>query len=104
MANATFKKGLILLLFIFIYSLDTYSQSKGRLKVFSEDFSIYLTELDGFMQINDDLKLVYKQFKKSASNFSEKEQDNIISISNKMLSKRLRAKPYFSNFLLAINQ
>ena len=103
MANATFKKGLILLLFIFIYSLDTYSQSKGRLKVFSEDFSIYLTELDGFMQINDDLKLAYKQFKKSASNFSEKEQDHIISISNKMLYKRLRAKPYFSNFLLAIN-
>ena len=102
MANATFKKILILFLFIFIYSLDIYSQNKVRLTVFSEDFSSYLAELDGFMQNNEDAKLVYKKFKKVANNLNKKEQDKIISISNKMLSKRLRAKPYFSNFLLTI--
>ena len=102
MANVTFKKGLILILFSLIYSSSTFSQSKVKLRNFSDDFSIYIKELDEFMQINEDVKSVYKQFKNNTDNLLDSEKDNIIRISNKMLSKRLRAKPHFSNFLSAI--
>ena len=49
MANVTFKKGLILILFSLIYSSSTFSQSKVKLKNFSDDFSIYIKELDEFI-------------------------------------------------------
>ena len=49
MANATFKKSLILLVFALVFSSTVFSQKKNQLKEFSNEFSTYLSELDGFM-------------------------------------------------------
>ena len=103
MADATSKKSIILLVFTLCFSLTAFSQKK-KLKQFSNEFAVYLTDLDGFMTStqNDELKSVYKQFLKSSKTFSESEKVSLVQISNKMLSKRLRPNPHFSNFLLAV--
>ncbi len=103
MANVTFGKSLILIIFFLLFSLDTFSQ-KNQLKQFSSEYSTYLSELDDFMTAsgNDDLKSIYKRFAKNSKDFSEAEKINVIQISNKMLSKRLRPNLHFSKFLLAI--
>ena len=102
MANATPKKSIILFLFALFFSLSAFSQKK--LTKFSKEFPTYLLELDGFMTAtnNDELKLVYRRFSKQSKNLSEEEKSNIIQISNKMLSKRLRPNPHFSKFLSAV--
>ena len=101
MANATFKKGLILFVLTLVFSFSTSAQKKGKLKEFSKDFPIYLSELNEFMTASDnsDLKAVYKYFSKNSLEFTEEEQEKIILISNKMLDKRMRANPHFSKFL-----
>ena len=104
MANATFKRSLIIIVFISAFSLTAFSQKNKKLRQFSNEFSVYLSDLDEFMKAsdNDELKSIYKQFTKNFKNLSEDEKSNIIEVSNKMLSKRLRAKPHFSNFLSTI--
>ena len=104
MANATFKKGLILFVLTLVFSFSTFAQKKGKLKEFSEDFPVYLTELSEFMMAsnNSDLKTVFKSFKKNSSELTLTEQKRIILISNKMLRKRMRANPHFSNVLSAL--
>ena len=103
MANATFKKSAITLILFLIFSSSVFSQKK-QLKEFSKEFSVYLTDLDGFMTAtkNDALQSVYRNFSKNSKGLSEIEKRNIIQISNKMLSKRLRPKPHFFNFLSAV--
>jgi hypothetical protein len=103
MANATLKKSLILILFALFLSLTSFSQKK-KLTEFSNDFSTYLNELNSFMNSSDNnqSKSVFKQFSKTSEALSVKEKLNIIQISNKMLSKRLRSNPHFSNFFLAV--
>ncbi len=104
MANATSKKSLILFVFILVFSFSSFSQKRERLKEFSNEFPIFLSELGDFMTSNDNaqLKSIYKRFSKDSEILSEKEKFNIIQISNKMLSKRLRPKPHFSKFLSTI--
>ena len=104
MANATFKKGLILFVLTLVFSFSTSAQKKGKLKEFSKDFPIYLSELNEFMTASDnsDLKAVYKYFSKNSLEFTEEEQEKIILISNKMLDKRMRANPHFSKVLSAL--
>ena len=104
MANATFKKGLILFVLTLNFSFSTSAQKKGKLKEFSKDFPIYLSELNEFMTASDnsDLKAVYKYFSKNSLEFTEEEQEKIILISNKMLDKRMRANPHFSKVLSAL--
>ena len=46
MANATFKKGLILFVLTLVFSFSTFAQKKGKLKEFSKDFPIILAELE----------------------------------------------------------
>ena len=101
MANATFKKGLILFVLSLVFSFSTFAQKKGKIKEFSKDFSIYLSELGEFMTAteNPDLKSVFKYFSKNSSELTVLEQEKIIIISNKMLDKRLRANPHFSKVL-----
>lgn len=103
MANAAFKKGLGTLIFLLVFSYSAFSQKNTKLKEFSREFPSYLSQLEGFMMSTDnsDLRLVYKNFLKSSESFSNIEKLKIINISNKMLSKRLRPKPHFSNFLSA---
>ena len=45
---------------------------------------------------------MFNSFSKSESSFSVSEKEKIIGISNKMLDKRLRAKPHFLNFLSSL--
>ena len=101
MANATFKKGLILFVLTLVFSFSTCAQKKGKLKEFSKDFPIYLAELSEFMTASDnsDLKMVFKSFSKNSSELTLEEQEIIILISNKMLDKRMRANPHFSKVL-----
>ncbi|MBC8510334.1 MAG: hypothetical protein H8D33_01560 [Cryomorphaceae bacterium] len=104
MANATFKKGLILFVLTLVFSFSTCAQKIGKLKEFSKDFSIYLAELSEFMTTSDnsDLKTVFKSFSKNSSELTAEEKEIIILISNKMLDKRMRANPHFSNVLSAL--
>ena len=101
MANATSKKYLIFLILTFIFSFSSFAQKKGKLKEFSKEFPEYIQELNVFMTAseNSELKKVFKLFSKSESSLSVLEKEKIIEISNKMLGKRLRAKPHFSSFL-----
>ena len=102
MANVTSKKSIILFLLTLVFSFNAFSQKK--LKEFSNEFDNYLVDLNHFMTSsqNSDLKSVYKSFLKNSKTFSETEKLNIIQISNKMLLKRLRPNPHFSNFLLTV--
>ena len=104
MANATSKKQLIFLVLTLIFSFSSFAQKKGKLKEFSKEFPTYLQQLNVFMTASDnsELKKVFKSFSKSESSFSVSEKEKIIAISNKMLDKRLRAKPHFSNFLSSL--
>jgi hypothetical protein len=101
MANATFKKGLILFVLTLVFSFSTSAQKKRKLKEFSKDFPIYLAELSELMTASDnsDLKTVFKSFSKNSSELTVIEQEKIILISNKMLDKRMRANPHFSKVL-----
>ena len=104
MANVTFNKGLILVVLTLLFSLTSFSQ-KRQLKDFSNEFSTYLAELDGFMTStnNDRLELIYKKFSDQFDNYlSDNEKVNIIKISKKMLSKRLRPNPHFLNLFSTI--
>ena len=104
MANATFKKGLILFVLTLVFSFSTLAQKKGKLKEFSKEFPVYLTDLGEFMTAtdNDELKSIYKKFSKNSESFSEIEKSKIIMISNRMLDKRLKPRPHFSKFLSSL--
>ena len=104
MANTAFKKSLILVVLTLVFSLQSFGQKKGKSKEFPKEFPKFIIELNEFMTASDntDLKLVFKLFSKNAETFTEAEQASIIAISNKMLEKKLRAKPYFSEFLSSL--
>ena len=66
MANVTLKKGLVFLILAFTLTFDAVSQKQGKTTEFSEEFSVFLYELESFMTAknNDQLKSVYKKFLK----------------------------------------
>ena len=76
MANAAFKKGLILFVLSLVFSFSTFAQQKGKIKEFSKDFPIFLSELGEFMSASDnpDLKAVFKYFSKNSSQLTILEQ------------------------------
>ena len=104
MANVTFKKSLVLLVLTLVFSLSSFAQKKGRVKEFTQEFPVFLVELEGFMYATDnsDLKSVFKQFKKKSEVLAISEKQIIMQVSDKMLKKRLRAKPHFQEFLAAL--
>ena len=104
MANAAFKKSLILVVLTLVFSLQSFGQKKGKLKEFTKEFPAYLTELGKFMTAtdNNELKSIYKKFSKNSESLSEVEKLKIILISNKMLDKRLKPRPHFSEFLSSL--
>jgi hypothetical protein len=104
MANVTFKKSLILFVLMLFSSFSVLAQKKGKLKEFSKEFPPYLIELGDFMSATDnsDLKSAFKIFKKKADALTASEKELVISISDKMFKKRLRAKPHFFEFLSAV--
>ena len=104
MTNITFKKKLILLVFVFGCSFQSFAQKKGSIKEFSKEFPIFITELQTFMTATDnsELKSTYKAFNKASASFTLTEQSSIIDIANKMLDKRLKPKPHFNRFLKSL--
>ena len=65
MANVTFKKSLILFVLALILSFSSFAQKKGKLKEFSKEFPVFITELDDFMTASDnsELKSTFKALK-----------------------------------------
>jgi hypothetical protein len=104
MANVTFKKSLILFVLALILSFSSFGQKKGKLKEFSKEFPVFITELDDFMTASDnsELKSTFKAFNKASTSFSPTDQSTIIEIANKMLAKRLKPKPHFNDFLKSL--
>ena len=104
MANVTFKKSLILFVLALILSFSSFGQKKGKLKEFSKEFPVFITELDDFMTASDnsELKSAFKAFNKASTSFSPTDQSTIIEIANKMLAKRLKPKPHFNDFLKSL--
>ena len=106
MVNGAFKKIKFLFLFLFLIS-NTQTSAQKKIASFSEDFKSYIQELESVMTSSDnsDLKSNFKDFKKLSSNnsFSEKQVNQIIDISNKMLKKRLKASSHFNNFILCLS-
>ncbi len=106
MANVTFKKGLILLVLMGLTLSQSFAQKSGKLKEFSKEFPDFINELDAFMNAseNAELKATYKAFSKNAPLLTASEKESIIAISDKMLKKRMRARPHFNQFLGALTQ
>ena len=104
MVYATFKKmrfSVLLMFVLCVFSLD----AQNKISVFSDDYKTYLDELNVLMSVsnNSDLKDNYKRFKKvSSNNLTNLQQDLIISISNKMLDKRLKVSSHFNHFILSL--
>ena len=73
MVNTAFKKSLILVVLMFVFSFSSFAQKKGKLKEFPKEFPAYLVELDKFMTAsdNDELKSSYKKFSKHSEFLSE---------------------------------
>ena len=88
---------------------SSFSQDKKKkLTKFSEETSVFLEQMDEFINSkkNKDLSRVFSQFEDNiqSQKFDTKTTKQIIVITNTMLAKRLRPNPHFSNFLKAINQ
>ena len=104
MVHATFKKMRFLVLLIFMFCVFS-SDAQNKISVFSDDYTTYLDELNVLMSAsnNSELKDNYKRFKKmSSNNFTSSQQDLIISISNRMLNKRLKVSSHFNHFILSL--
>ena len=99
------KIRLFLIIVSILCSISVNAQNK--VSVFSDDYKIYLDELNVLMSSSDNstLKDSYKQFKRisSTNSFTKNQEQIIISISNKMLDKRLRAAPHFNQFILSLS-
>lgn len=106
MVNGAFKKIKFLFILLFLISI-TQTSAQKKITSFSEDFKAYLQELENVMTASDnsDLKSNFKDFKKLSSNnsFTNKQENQIIDVSNKMLKKRLKASSHFNNFILCLS-
>ena len=81
MANVTFYKRIILLLFL-VFSLQLFSQKNEKIKEFSTEFSVFQKQLKDFMldSDNSELRSTYKTFANSSSSFTASDQLKIIHI------------------------
>ncbi len=77
-----------------------------QLDQFSTNPSEYLSQLEEFMTFNKRENLIeaYEGFEAvfMSGLFTAEEQDTVIAISNKMLSYRMTASPFFENYLTAL--
>ena len=102
------RKSILFLSFLLYFNSSFSQDKKKRLAKFSEEIPLFLEEINDFLSFkkNKDLSRVLSQFEENINTqkFDSKSIKKIIAVSNKMLEKRLRATPHFSNFLKAINQ
>lgn len=88
-------KKLTFLLSFLILASSVFAQSNQRLKVFSDDYKVFLEEINSFMSTgssSDDTKKIMKNFSKmwQGKTFSSDKKSSIIELSNKMLKDRKR--------------
>ena len=104
MANTAFKKSLILVVLMFVFSFSSFAQKKGKSKEFTKEFPVFIAELQTFMEVsgNAELKSTYKAFNNASGSFTLNEQSIIIGIANKMLEKKLKPKPHFNDFIKSV--
>ena len=78
-----------------------------NLEKFSEEKSKFLKELDNFVNAGKrkDIKAEYEQFKKhvEGGRFTDTQYVKIYEQCNLMLEKKMRANPYFTQFIKVIN-
>jgi len=102
------RESILFLSFLLYFSSSFSQDKKKRLAKFSEEIPLFLEEMNDFLSSkkNKDLSRVLSQFEENINTqkFDSKSIKKIIRVSNKMLEKRLRANPHFSNFFKAINQ
>ena len=83
-----------------LFSFTSFSQ---KITSFSEDTETFLSELDIFLSQtkNDELKQISEKISKSfdKGEISSSDQKSIRNISNLMLEKKMKATPYFRDFL-----
>ena len=106
MADFTFTKKIILLIFVLFFSLDLYSQKKEKTHAFSDDFSVFCLEFEEFCNSSSEMKSLYKNYNKQISLYNPSQQELLITVVNNMLDKKLRKKPHFINFInsaIAVN-
>lgn len=95
----------ILLLALFLFSLNAFSQ---KITAFTPDTMKFIKELDAYFQEGsankeDAAKFVenFKKFWQSYA-FSKGYKDYVYGTTNAMLQKKLKPYPYFQNYLLAV--
>ncbi len=88
--------------------LFSVTVSSQKITSFSEDTEAFLSELDIFLSQtkSDELKQISNTIKKSFNKgeISSNDQISIRNISNLMLGKKMRATPYFRDFLSVVIQ
>lgn len=88
-----------------LFSFTSFSQ---KITSFSEDSKTFLSELDIFLSQtkNDELKQISKKISKSfdKGEISSTDQKIIRNITNLMLAKKMKATPYFRDFLSVVIQ
>ena len=102
------RKSILFLSFLLCFNSSFSQDKKKKLVKFSEEIPVFLEEMNDFLNSkkNKDLSRVFSQFEENinAQKFDSKNTKQIIAVSNKILAKRLKPNPHFSNFLKAINQ
>ncbi len=58
MANVVFKKSLILVVLMLVFSFSSFAQKKGKLKEFTKEFTGFIIELNEFMTASDNTCLL----------------------------------------------
>lgn len=94
------------ILLITFFSLSFIQLNAQKLSEFSESPTEYLSQLKEFMTLSKQKKMVQayedyeKQFKSGL--FSDEEFKTIVATSNAMLKLKMKASPYFLNYLKAL--
>lgn len=89
-----------------LFSLCITSYSFSQVKTFSPDQATYMKELGNFMSANnnEDGKNAFQVFEEEVKkgNLTQEQLEQLISLSNDMLAKKLRPSPAFVNLVNAV--
>ncbi len=95
-----------LLTILMIASLSINLFAGGDLEKFSNNADEFLKELEAYMTVShkEEMVPIFKEFEKKfrSGNYNAEEETRIIELNNKMLKKKMSAKPYFSTYIKSI--
>jgi hypothetical protein len=98
------KKLLALILGLFLFQVTSYSQ---KLDSFSMDKTQFIKQLEDYVTANKrkDIKATFEEFQVhfEGGRFTDSQYVKIHTLFNLMLSKKMRANPYFSQYLTVVN-